>query len=302
MSHERMDENAAAYMSAGRTAQRFCRWYMKWVYFPQFDHHVTVSEHTAEELIRASRGHKVRRGIWVAPMGVDCDRFTPARRSDSVREHLLQMAGGTANSTVVLYAGRLAPEKNLSLLIEAAALLDPAKYRILIFGGGILLDDLKRECASRGLRHVVFGGHVADRDLLADYFANADVFAHPNPREPFGITPLEAMASGLALVAPDAGGVTSYAHQANAWLTRPSAEAFARAIEAVRANPAARSLKVEAARTTAEAHRWTNVAARYLRLYRELHALTQGEHSTETIAARSYSTPGDAFGRELIEL
>jgi hypothetical protein len=80
MSHERMDDNAVAYVTGGEAGQRFCRWYMKWVYFPMFDHHITVSEYTAAELIRASRGHKVRRGIWVAPMGVDCERFTPRRK------------------------------------------------------------------------------------------------------------------------------------------------------------------------------------------------------------------------------
>jgi alpha-1,6-mannosyltransferase len=51
-------------------------------------------------------------------------------------------------------------------------------------------------------------GYIADRELLADILANCDVFLHPNPHEPFGIAPLEAMASRLALVAPDSGGVS----------------------------------------------------------------------------------------------
>jgi alpha-1,6-mannosyltransferase len=299
MSHERMDENVAAYLWRGRGGQLFSRWYMKWIYFPMFDHHVTVSEHTAEELILASRGHKVRRGIWVAPMGVDCGLFTPARKSPAVRRLLLDLTGGCAHSTLLLYAGRLAPEKNLSLLIETAARLDPSAFRLAIAGGGILFDSLKSECAVRGLRHVAFLGHVTDREILADYFANADIFVHPNPREPFGIAPLEAMAAGVALVAPDAGGVKSYADESNAWLAAPSPEAFATAIRAVRDNPSARMRRTERARIIAEEHTWPNVAARHLKLYRELHALTQGAHSVETIAARTWSTPGDTFGREL---
>jgi hypothetical protein len=55
----------------------FARQYMKWLYFPQFDHHIAVSEYTAEELGIASRGHKVQRGVWLGPMGVD-------RRSESL--------------------------------------------------------------------------------------------------------------------------------------------------------------------------------------------------------------------------
>jgi alpha-1,6-mannosyltransferase len=217
MSHERMDENMAAYVTPSRAGRRFCEWFMKWLYFPMFDHHVAVSEHTAQELISASRGHKVRRGIRVAPMGVDSDLFAPARRSAASRRRLLDLVEGRGDSTVLLYAGRLAPEKNLSLLIETIARLDPAIYRLAIAGTGILLGELKRQCVARDLRHVAFLGHIADRETLADFYAGAGIFVHPNPREPFGIAPLEAMSSGLALVAPDSGGVTSYANASNAW-------------------------------------------------------------------------------------
>jgi len=297
-SHERMDENMAAYVSSGKIGQWFCRWYMKWLYFPMFDHHLTVSEHTAEELIRASHGHRIRRGIWIAPMGVDCARFTTARKSAAIRNRLLEMTGGRPGATVLLYAGRLAPEKNLPLLIETAARLDPARYRLAVAGSGILLEPMRRECTSRGLDHVAFLGHVADRELLADYFANADIFVHPNPREPFGITPLEAMAAGLALVAPNTGGVTSYANETNAWLADPTPQAFARAIERARTGESRHA----AARQTAVDHTWPRVTSRYLQLYRELNAMTQGQQLTESIKAHSYSTPGDFFGRELIGL
>jgi len=295
-SHERMDENVAAYLTRGEAGRKFCEWYMKWVYFPMFHHHITVSEHTAAELVRASHGHKVRRGIWVAPMGVDSDRFTPERKSAAGRERLIGLCGGSPDVTILLYAGRLAPEKNLGLLIETAARLDPARYRLAIAGSGILLESLRQDCAARGLNHVAFLGHVADRELLADCFANADVFVHPNPREPFGITPLEAMASGLALVAPNAGGVTAYANESNCRLADPSPEAFARAIGDVSAG----SNRRVAARQTALDHSWSRVTRRYLQLYRELHALTQGQQITETIKAHTYSTPGDLPNRELI--
>lgn len=301
MSHERMDENMGVYLTRGRIGRSFCTWYMKHIYFPMFDHHITVSEHTAEELIRASKGHKVRRGIWIAPMGVDCDRFSPARRSTAARRALEEKAGANRNQSILLYAGRLAPEKNLSLLIETAAQLDPARFRLLIVGGGILLDELKRECANRGLDHVVFTGHMSDREQLADWFACADAFVHPNPNEPFGITPLEAMASGAALIAPRAGGVISYANESNAWLAEPTAPEFRRAIESALTDPA-REQKQQAARETAEAHRWPVVTARYLQLYRELHALTQGAGAPRSFTARIWSTPGDAFGRELAKL
>jgi alpha-1,6-mannosyltransferase len=302
LSHERMDENMAAYLTEKRSGQRFCEWYMKWLYFPMFDHHITVSEHTAAELIHASRGHRVRRGIWVAPMGVDCERFTPQRRSPEIRRRLLELVQGDADSTVLFYAGRLVPEKNLSLLIEMLARLDPATSRLAVAGSGILSESLQRECTQRGLRNVTFLGHIADRETLADYYANADIFVHPNPREPFGIAPLEAMSAGLALIAPNTGGVTSYANDSNAWLADPGPAAFADAVTAVRASPARRARRIAAARRTAERHRWSDVTARFLQLYRELNAVTQGEEFTATIAARTWSTPGNLFGREVVRL
>jgi alpha-1,6-mannosyltransferase len=307
MSHERMDENMAAYLTRGRAGRRFCEWYMKWLYFPMFDHHITVSEHTAQELIRASHGHKVRRGIWVAPMGVDRDRFSPHRRTPGGRRLLLNLVEGRDDSVVLFYAGRLAPEKNLSLLIETIARLDPSIYRLAIAGTGILLEELQRECCKRHLRHVTFLGHIADRELLAGYYASADIFVHPNPREPYGIAPLEAMSAGLALVAPNVGGVTSYANSSNAWLVDAEPAAFADAVTRIGGNPVERANRTAAARRTAEQHRWPDVTARFLQLYRELHAVTrdgtlQGIRAEGMLPAREYSTPGNLFGKELIEL
>jgi alpha-1,6-mannosyltransferase len=301
-SHERMDENVRAYLTESKAGQRLSRWYMKWLYFPMFDHHITVSEHTAEELIQASRGHKVRRGIWVAGMGVDCDRFTPARKSAGVRMKLQELARCDGETTILLFAGRLAPEKNLPLLMETAARLPSTQYRLAIAGGGILEELLRAQCGARGLQHVVFLGHVGDRDTLADYFANADIFVHPNDREPFGITPLEAMASGLALVAPNAGGVTSYATEANAWLAKADAASFADAITAAVKNRAERARRTQTALETASEHRWDRITSRYLQLYRELHAATRGLPAVPAIAPRFYSTPGDFLGRELVGL
>ncbi len=301
LSHERMSESMVAYVSGHPWAQRFCAWYMKAIYFPLFDHHITVSEHTAAELIDASKGHKVRRGIWISPMGVDCDRFTPARQSADARRELLERTGGDSSTTLLFYAGRLAPEKNLGLLLDTMRHLD-ADYRLAIAGDGIELERLRSAAAHRGLRNVAFLGQVKDRDLLAGYYASADVFVHPNPREPFGIAPLEAMSAGLALVAPNSGGVTSYADETNAWLSRPEGADFADSIRAIRRDPAARKLRTATGRRTAERYSWPNVTSNYLRLYREIHALTQGEQLHLTIKPRSFSTPGDAFGRELIEL
>jgi alpha-1,6-mannosyltransferase len=299
VSHERMDENMAAYFTERPAAASFCQWYMKSIYFPMFDHHLTVSEHTAQELIDASHGHKVKRGIWVTPMGVDCERFTGSSRTPHLRAKLLQQVGAEEGTTILLYVGRLSPEKNLSLLLDTMECLDARDYRLCIAGGGPLLEELRGACARRNLRHVVFIGHVPDRATLAEIYANADAFIHPNPREPFGIAPLEGMASCLPLIAPNTGGVTAYADGSNAWLANAEPEAFAAAARSLRAKPGERDRKVFKARLTAERFCWPAVTKHILGLYGQLIAITKDPRILPKIAPRAWSTPGDFLGREL---
>jgi len=116
-----------------------------------------------------------------------------------------------------------------------------------------------------------FTGHIADRPALADLLANVDLFIHPNPREPFGIAPLEAMASGLPLVAPSSGGLLSYANAGNAWLGPADAETFAAAVRTIFSNPQERDRKVAEARRTAGEHSWQCATARMFLTYDELH-------------------------------
>ena len=114
---------------------------------------------------------------------------------------------------------------------------------------------------------------------LARLYASADVFVHPNPREPFGIAPLEAMASRVPVVLPNAGGVLSYATTKNAWLAAPDGASFALA---VRRRPCAPDpARVAAAAETARAHDWSLVASRFFKLYDALHrrhAVGQPQH------------------------
>jgi hypothetical protein len=63
-SHERMDVNVSAHLIKRKLGSWFARFYMRYVYFPMFDHHIANSDYTAGELIPASAGHSTRRGIW----------------------------------------------------------------------------------------------------------------------------------------------------------------------------------------------------------------------------------------------
>lgn len=257
-SHERLDVNVSSYLTKRAVGGWFARSYMRYVYFPMFDHHIANSDYTAAELIPASVGHTTRRGIWVCPMGLDNGAFSGLTRRAHREKRLL-------------YAGRLSAEKNTAMLVDLIARL-PEEYALVIAGEGPQRAWLMEQASRLSPGRIQLKSHFRDRDEFAQELADADVFVHPNPREPFGITPLEAMACGVPLIAPRAGGVLSYANSANAWLCEPTADEFADAVKSVFADDVERERKVAAARLTAASFDWHLIAARYFDLIDALHA------------------------------
>ncbi len=270
-SNERMDDNLRAFFKTDAVGKRFARWFLGNIYLPQFDVHIANSEYTAEELVSAM-SPKHRRRVAVCPVGVDVDGFSPEIRSEAGRKGLLERIGAGSAAKLLLYVGRLSPEKNLPLLLEMIERIEDEDVRLLVAGSGPLEATLRARAENdlRGRFHLL--GHVGSRTELAALYANCDAFIHPNPREPFGIAPLEAMASGLPLVAPDAGGVLSYADDENAWIAAPTGEAFARTVQNLLQHPEKAASRARAARRTAETFRWEVVTGRFFALYDELHA------------------------------
>jgi alpha-1,6-mannosyltransferase len=216
-------------------------------------------------------------------MGINLTHLSPLRRSPEMRQQLQQDCGGQQDSVLLLYAGRLAPEKNLALLFQLLIVLarqTGRDFRLLVAGDGIERTRWESFCRTQAPGRVLFLGHVKDPVRLAELLANSDAFIHPNPREPFGIAPLEAMASGLPLIAPNSGGVTSYANEENAWLVPPDAASFASAVEEVIANDALRTCRVQNALRTSEQFRWEAAASSFLDLYSQLCGAASGDQKS----------------------
>lgn len=272
MNNERLDDNLRAYTKGGAFAQFLGRQYLRRALMPMFDCHIANSEYTAAELRRAVENRAKAPRIAVLPMGVDTAGLGPDRRSERERRRLREAHGLPADAVLLLYVGRLANEKNLPLLAQTLAEL-PERFVLLVAGSGAAQEKLRKAGERLAPGRVKFVGQVNDRDALAQLYANADVFVHSNPREPFGIAPMEAMASGLPLVAPDRGGVVTYANESNAWLAEPTGPAFAAAVlRAVTASEPQRQAKLAEARRTAEAYAWPLVARKFFALYDELAA------------------------------
>lgn len=273
-SAERFDDNVETFVSGAGPALAFARWFMRNVYTPMFDFHIANSEYTAQELRAALPPH--RQGVvHVVPPGINAEWFEPLDGSDT-RAALIREMGGNLSTRLLVYAGRLSPEKNVQLLIDtldclaAREVSHGCNYRLVVAGGGPSSTLLETAAARRPGR-VRMLGSLQSRAAVRRVLAAADVFVHPNPREPFGLAPLEAMAAGRPVVAPDTGGVLTYADRQTAWLAPAEPTAFATAIGDVMASPAATNARVTAARLRATAFHETGVSSRFFELLDRLH-------------------------------
>jgi glycosyltransferase involved in cell wall biosynthesis len=150
--------------------------------------------------------------------------------------------------------------------------LQPSAARLVLAGAGPLRAELVRAAAAECPGRVHFVDNIADRVELANLLTDADLFVHPNPREPFGIGPLEAMAAGLPVVVPNRGGVTSYAGPSNAWPAAAEGAALAGAVLHALVSPAERERRRQRALLTAAEHAWPAAAAAYFNLYDDIAA------------------------------
>lgn len=296
LSCERMDDNISSFISDSPILRWFARRLMGNYNFPMFDFHLTNSDYTAQELFdsvsaaanprrsefffnfcwRTFRAAKtpVRERVFVNLCGVDNVTFNLSRQNAEKRRNIRQEHDLPETAKILLYVGRISPEKNINLLIELMKILArdaENDYRLLIAGDGPKLKELETESRRIGNEKIKILGFIGDKEKLADLYANADVFVHPNPREPFGIAPLEAMASGISVVAPNAGGVLSYATEENVWLAEPNAESFARTVREIFADENRRHLKIQKQLETAAQNTWELSTDRLFALYDRLY-------------------------------
>jgi phosphatidylinositol alpha 1,6-mannosyltransferase len=223
--------------------------YLLWLH-GQADLNLCPSEATRAEL--AAR-HFPRLKVW--SRGVDATRFHPARRSAAWRHRLSQ---GHPDAPLLLYVGRLSPEKRVDWL--QSVLTDLPEVRLALVGDGPARPTLER-LFDRS--RVVFTGYLRGDDL-ANAYAAADIFVFPAANETFGNVVLEAMASGLPVVAARSGGpLDSVVEGETGLLFAPQDNAALRAaVRQMVHNPTLASQLGRAGRARAERLTWSGVLDR----------------------------------------
>jgi alpha-1,6-mannosyltransferase len=177
-------------------------------------------------VVAPSRYMRARLAQWgvdrvvVRPLGVDLDTFSPQRREPDLRRQL----GLPRGARLLVYAGRLVPEKNIDVLIDAFRRLGRG-YHLVIAGAG---RTLPWQANVTQVRYI-----EGARDL-ARLLASADALVHAGDQETFGLIFLEAMACGRCVVAPRAGAAPEVVGERAGILVRPrDAKALADGVAAV---------------------------------------------------------------------
>ena len=165
---------------------------------------VTTPTETAARLIRPLLDVEV----VAVSSGIDLEKFTPSGDSEQIRA-----CYGIPDKPVLLFVGRLDPEKKLEEVLEAAALaLNQTDFCLVVVGKGLRKGELEKRAAALGITEkVIFTGYVPEADLPMIYHLSR-CFIIASIAELLSLATLQAMACGLPVIAAKAGALEELVH------------------------------------------------------------------------------------------
>ena len=207
--------------------------------------------------------------VWLWRRGVDSELFHPDRRDEELRRSL-----APDGEVLIGYIGRLASEKRVDLLAQAAQL---PGIRVVIVGDGPA-----RESLQRALPTATFVGAKHGTEL-ASYYASLDIFVHTGPLETYCQAVQEAMASGVPVVAPAAGGPLDLVTAGRTGELVPPLDggSVAAVVAELAANPQLRRTYGAAARRAVQRRTWAAIGDELIGHYRV--ALGERVHEIEPV-------------------
>lgn len=217
--------------------------------------YVAVSRRVADELAEAYAVPRDR--IVVIPNGINLARFTTSRdRRDAIRAEF----GIPRDAQVMLFVGHEFDRKGLRFAIEAMGRMHAKPYLLVV--GSDDAEPYRRIADTSGAgKRVIFAG--ARRDLPALYQA-ADLYVFPSAYETFSLVCMEALASGVPILATRVGGIEDYLVDGeNGFAIRRDADDIARTADVVLCDDALRKRLSAGAAASAQAFGWGSVATQY---------------------------------------
>jgi glycosyltransferase involved in cell wall biosynthesis len=226
----------------------------------------------SSQALQLIKSYKVRKETYLLPTGIDPALFQ--NEPKAVEEFRARMEGAypmLRGKRILLFAGRIGKEKNINFLLEIlpAIVKKHPEVILLVAGNGPDLYDLKREGEKLGISEsCLFTGYLARRDLALTY-AMSDIFVFPSLTETQGMVTIEAMISGLPVVAiGEQGTVEVMGGDNGGFMVKNDRDEFIARVFELLEDPDLYRRKVEEAKTHAQG--WTiDVMARQLeRIYR----------------------------------
>jgi glycosyltransferase involved in cell wall biosynthesis len=217
--------------------------------------------------------------LRVVGRGVNPQVFSPARRSRAVRASW----GAGDDTLVALCVSRFAPEKNFPLVMDAYQAMQRLRpdTKLVLVGDGPLQDELRRS----GIGCVI-AGRLVNGELSAHY-ASADVFLFPSITETFGNVTLEAMASGLGVVAYDYAAARQHLEHGRSALLAPFDDraAFIALAERFAREPELARELGRAAREVSENVTWAHIVRDFEAALYEAVGSAQAAAEAQSVAA-----------------
>jgi alpha-1,6-mannosyltransferase len=206
--------------------------------------------------------------VHAVGLGVNIDIFNPAPNDAAATRESLGVKPGRK---LLVYVGRLAPEKNTLTLFRSFELLArrrPDEFHLLVIGGGPHRAQLGK--LQGRLNNVAWIRYCAEPVDLARYYRAADLLVHPGVQETFGLAALESQACGTPVVGIRGSYMDKIIlHEQEWWAAENTPEALADAIEGSSTKDLA-ALGATAAGTAQERHAWPRVFAQLFCIYREV--------------------------------
>ncbi len=175
-------------------------------YMPDFCEAVDLVISPSESMAKILRELDVKSPIAVVPNGVDLHKFHQAKPFPRSR------LGFKEDDILLIYAGRIAPEKNLSFLLQSfagIAQMLPNVYLLMVGGGKKQFEEeVQSLIAQLGIANRVYSTGMIAYDDIPSYLAMCDIFVMTSLAETFGMSTVEAMSVGLPIMGIDAAGTS----------------------------------------------------------------------------------------------
>ncbi len=245
---------------------------------------ITTPSQSMKDLIN---NYNIKKEITVIPNAIDVDIF--AEKKEEENNALKRELKLSQDDVVIIYVGRVSLEKNIEKIIKALALIRDKKidnFKFILVGDGTAMKELNSLVETLELtENVIFVGAI-DREKVKNYYQIGDIFAFSSTSETFGMVIIEAMASGLAVLAVRAPGAADIIKDGvDGILVRDDILNFSEQLENLILNKDLRQRLSSNALQAVKHYSTDAVSDQVLELYGKL--LSEKNNKTDTITAHS---------------